>query len=120
KMTIHVLVAVTPAMLQGIIIRSLEKQPDFRISSILPGDDWVDTASRIVPNVVITTSNATDGAADFLFRNARTKVLAIKQDGRHAFLFELAPERLPLGELDCDDLVSTIRNAVGKPTQVDW
>src|SRR5262245_30100970 len=108
-MTIQVLVAVTPAMLQGIIIRSLEKQSDFRITSIVSGGDWVDAASRIAPNVVITTSNATESAADFLFSNARTKVIAIKQDGRRAFLFELAPERLPLGELNPDDLVSTIR-----------
>lgn len=119
-MTVHVLVAVKPAMLQGIIIRSLEKQPDFRITSMAPGVDWTDEASRLAPNVVITTSNATESAADFLLRNARTKVLAIKQDGRRAFLFELTPERLPLGELNPDDLVSTIRKAVGKRVQVDW
>ena len=119
-MTIHILVAVTPAMLQGIIVRSLEKQPDFQITSTVPSSDWAETASRMAPNVVITTSEATESAAEFLFRNARTKILAIKQDGRRAFLFEFAPERLALGELDPDGLVSTIREAVSKRLQIDW
>jgi len=121
-MTIHVLVAVTPSMLQGIIVRSLEKQADFRVTSTAPkkGIDWVEVASRIVPDVVITTSDASERAADYLCRNARTKVLALKQDGRRAFLFQLAPERVPLGELHPDGLVSAIREAVAKPMRVEW
>ena len=119
-MTIHVLVAVTPPMLEGIVIRSLEKQPDFCVTSTVSGSDWVDTASRIAPDVVITTSSATESASDFLLRNARTKVLAIKQDGRRAFLFEFASERLPLGELHPDGLVSAIRAAVSRRMKVDW
>jgi hypothetical protein len=39
------------------------------------------------------------------------RVLGVSADGRRAFLYELRPQRLPLGEISPDGLVEAIRTA---------
>src|SRR5262245_8099231 len=113
-MMVRVLVAVMPTLLEGIIVRALEREFDFRVSlaSLKNGCSWVDVASQMSPDVVITTESADDRATEFLLRHPRTKVLALKDDGRQAFLFKLMPERISLGELSPDEIVRTIRSVV--------
>jgi hypothetical protein len=121
-MAIHVLVAVVPALLEEIVIGSLGRQHDLRIT-LADGttpDGWVKAASQTPPNIVITTAQAGESSADFLLRHPRTKVLALKNDGRNAFLVELKPECRSLGELSPADLVTIVRAAADDTISINW
>lgn len=121
-MVIRVLVAVAPPMLQGIIVRALESCSELRITSVAATNtnNWVEAASRIAPDAVITTVEPDESSAEYIVRHPRTKILAIKEDGRQAFLFELVPKLVPLGELSTDSLLAVIRDAVMKPVNIEW
>jgi DNA-binding NarL/FixJ family response regulator len=120
-MSIQVLVGVMPPLLREIILSSLEKQADFHVTSApADGHEWAAIASRTAPNVVITTASSDQSSIDFLAENPRTRILALKEDGRRAFLFELKPALVSLGELSPDGLIQAVRAAGEKRFQIEW
>ena len=49
---------------------------------------------------------------EVLSRNPRVRMLAVEDDGRRGFLYELRPQRVPLGILDPDQILAAIRGKV--------
>lgn len=49
---------------------------------------------------------------ELLDRYPRMKVLGVAAEGRRGFLYELRPQKVPLGELDPKRLLDAIRSAV--------
>lgn len=68
--------------------------------------------------VIVGLHNAELPATYFelLLERPRMKVLAIEERGGHAWLYELRPERVAIGEVSPDEVVDTIRAAVLRPT----
>ena len=50
-----------------------------------------------------------------LERYPRLRMIAVEDDGRSGFIYELRPQRIPLGEFGEQALVSAIRNAPAFP-----
>jgi hypothetical protein len=68
--------------------------------------------------VVVRDGPDVEGQANDLLTSSRTVgVLAISGDGREAALYELRPNRRPLGEVSPERLVDAIRNAVSVPIE---
>jgi DNA-binding NarL/FixJ family response regulator len=72
----------------------------------------VQAATQARADVVVlgnTGPGGNDDYHDLLYRRPRTKVLAIAADGRRAFLHELQPRVVALGEISPASLVQAIR-----------
>jgi DNA-binding NarL/FixJ family response regulator len=100
----------------GEIVREIvSHQPDLEIAGEV--GDSCELRSLIEPasaNVVIACladePSLGDTYPELLDHHSRLKLLAVHGDGRHASLFRLRPERLPIGDLSPDVLVEAIRD----------
>jgi hypothetical protein len=54
-----------------------------------------------------------DEVVELLYARPRRKVLTVEELGPQAYLFELRPERVDLGELSTTRLVELVREAAG-------
>lgn len=69
--------------------------------------------------VGIEDADAIGACGAILMERPLTKVLAVEADGRHGFLYELRPQRVPLGELSLEGLFDAIREAACRPPTLD-
>ncbi len=102
-----------PLMLRDIVKTIVTDQPDMEVVAELGIDDDVPSvAARTGADFVITSlenSGLHPSCTRLLDAHSRVKVLAIGDDGQHAFLYELQPRRSALGELSPDVLAAVIR-----------
>jgi hypothetical protein len=109
---IRVVLSELPRMLRDIVSETIDRQDDMKVVGDLPAraDAW----DAGVADVVVA-GLADDALADRYTRLMRyhpgLKVLGITGDARSAFLFELRPHRIPLGDASPDGLLSAIRAA---------
>ncbi|PYP59203.1 MAG: hypothetical protein DMD40_03705 [Gemmatimonadetes bacterium] len=99
-------------VLRDIIERTLSAQPDIQIVSGRPSGPA--RLGEYEPDVIVTGLLSSDGdnALERLFdRYPHARVLGIADDGRHAYMTELRPHRVSLGELSPEQLVEVIRRA---------
>ena len=117
-MSVRVLIAQLPRLLQDIVEDLLTHQPDIEVmgsglsEQALPG-----RVATQHPDVVIVAceQDAVEQVARGVLGADPAKVLAVTRGGREACLFELQPRYVSLGEVSPSTLLSAIRSARGSP-----
>jgi len=103
-------------MLRQIVRRIAEDAPELDVVAELP-DAGLDSPEVLSagPDVVITGADraSEDAVMSLLRRRRGVRVFGISADGRHVTLYELRPQRIPLGELAPATLVTAVRG--GQP-----
>jgi hypothetical protein len=104
----HVLLNAFSPMLESIIVDTLSSRQDVTLVSSDPLE-----ASRSGRDVDVVLMSAADpdrldGVTDLLWRWPRSRVVVVASHGRDAVLWELAPRRVPLGELCPATLVDAV------------
>jgi DNA-binding NarL/FixJ family response regulator len=101
-----------PRIMREIIERAVADQPDMEIVGELPASTLPEALDGAGVDVVISGTNYDCASLrELLDERPRLKVLAVADDGRDAFLFELRPTRTRLGEVSPQTIVDAIRNA---------
>ncbi|MGC2776548.1 MAG: hypothetical protein WA418_13045 [Bradyrhizobium sp.] len=112
---IRILVAGMPRMLVDIIEDIVASEPDLTIvGEIDRSTELASAARRTRADVVISRQADSDMEADemaLLLIGRPPKVVAITDDGRQGFVYELRPHRSPLGEMSVERLIAAIRVA---------
>jgi hypothetical protein len=107
-----------PTMLRQLLVRIVAQVPDVDIVAELPDDDLRSPrVAETTADVVVVDSDQAppEDVAALLLARCRTKVLGLSSDGRRAFLHELRPHRVPLGELSPAALVEVLRRGGPQP-----
>jgi hypothetical protein len=102
-------------MMHEIVTDVLSSQPDIEVvangvSPVVSG--MKRTPDDTSPDVIILGERSQRAAVayeDLLYSLPRTKVLAISDDGRESFLYELRPREVALGQLSAEGLLSAVR-----------
>lgn len=102
-------------MLQEIVETVIAAQPDLEIAGTVDHRDQLPEAvSRTGAEVVIVglaRGETAEGYDTLLFAHPQVKLFAVAADGRRAFLYELRPQSVPLGDVSPEELVAAIRSA---------
>jgi hypothetical protein len=110
---VRVILARMPKMLLDILSHIVASELDMVIIGWVSDDeDLAAAAQRTRANVILVGQTAQDERKKYsslLLRRPRVKVVAIAGDGRTALLYELRPQRIPLGEMSADALRKAIR-----------
>ena len=102
-------------MLRDIVRDMIDRQTDMQVvGEVSSRDD--DIASSSVADVDVLVAGLADDSlsepyARLMRRNPELTVLGITGDAKRAFLFELRPHRIPLGDASPDGLLGAIRAA---------
>jgi DNA-binding NarL/FixJ family response regulator len=119
---IQILLVDMPRMVQQMIEQAVVAQPDMHVVATVPERDGLVAAARATrPEFVIfgLPVEEEDGfpaaCIELLAEQPRTKVLGIATVAGNAYLYELRPERTPLGTVAPQDIVSAIRAAAAAP-----
>jgi DNA-binding NarL/FixJ family response regulator len=108
-----VLLVGMPRMLMDIVKDIISDEEDIALVGEVAGcTRLVQAATQTRADVVVlgrTGPGGNDDYRDLLYRRPRLKVLAIAADGRRAFLHELQPRVVALGEISPASLVEAIR-----------
>ncbi len=108
------IVTALPGMLGQIVTEILREQPDMELVDEVPDAALSQAVDRSGAQFVLVGVDAGCEAArlrPMLDRHPRLKVLAVEDDGRRGFLYELRPRRRPLGEMSPPRLVEALREA---------
>ena len=77
--------------------------------------DLIDTSTQPMSSNYVDEENGFPAAcAELLAEQPRTKVLGIEAVAGNAYLYELRPERTPIGAVAPEDIVSAIRTAAAE------
>ena len=110
---IRVVIAEVPQLLGDIITGWLERHRDIEIAGKTSvREEMYELVERSRADVVIVACQDEEISriGDQLFaRRSSPRVLAITDEGRRAYLYELCPRMVPLGEASADRLVAVIR-----------
>jgi hypothetical protein len=102
-------------MLMDIVKNIVVSQDDFYLAGVVVGlDGLLQAAADAQADVIVLGASASAEIKDYhdlLYGRARMKIIAIATDGRTAFLCELQPHLVPLGEVAPSSLIAAIRNA---------
>jgi DNA-binding NarL/FixJ family response regulator len=107
-----------PRILREIVRASVGAGDDFAVLAELPdAEHLADVAAETDASFVITDAvTATPESVERLLTlRPQLRVLGIGGDGRQTFLYELRPQRIPLGEMSPGTLVEVMRVA-SRPT----
>ena len=103
-------------MLRGILTDLVSAQPDMTlIAAPSNATDLLSAAIVAEPRVIILgldQGETDDASREVLRRMPDTKVLAIDASGRRAWLYELRPHQVLIGEISPTSLLETIRQAI--------
>jgi DNA-binding NarL/FixJ family response regulator len=116
---IHILLAGVPPLLVDILRHIVASEPDMTVVGRVGDGDLFAAAQRTGADVILIGQKANDNREqynDLLLRQARLKVLTIADDGKTGSLYELRPQRIPLGEVSADVLCAAIRGRQPLPT----
>jgi hypothetical protein len=99
----------------GEIVRAALHERDVDIVGDLDDESELEfTLARVDADCVIWRNGRRDpAAADLLARHPRLRIIALEDDGKRAFLYELRPRRMPLGELS-PGLLARVVEAAGR------
>ena len=103
-------------MLRQLVRQVAVSGPGVAVVAELPGP-LRDPAAVIAANpdvVILGVDDASEQAVtDLLFTSRAVRVLGISPDAANTTLYELRPQRIPLGELGADALRAVIRGVDG-------
>lgn len=112
---IRILLGDMPPLLHDIVSELVGRQEDMHIVGELDRDRSLgNSVKRHDADVVIlgvATSDVPVDVQDLVYEQRGTKVLAVEADGRHAWLYELRPHQVRIGEVSPRMLIDTIRSA---------
>lgn len=112
---VRILLGRMPRMLRDIVAELVGAQEDMRIvGECAPGSSLRELARRLAPHVIILGVDGHEIPLDarvLVHERMATKVLAVEADGRHAWLYELRPHQVRIGEISSYTLIDTIRGA---------
>jgi hypothetical protein len=101
--------------LHDVLLDLLASQPDIElIDCVLPFG--ASPPDRKAPDVVIVSSRRPDDdelPVRLLYSAPGCRVLALRNDARTSFLYELRPHRVFIGELSHESLLAAVRGAAG-------
>lgn len=108
-----------PTMLGDIVIRSLASHADVEVVRAADADDLASAVQRTGAEVIVGTEGRVPlpEVCSVLDDNPRARVFTLAADATMAWLYELRPERVPLGEVSPSRLADAIRgrtNALGR------
>ncbi len=109
---IRVVLVDMPRMLQDIVRKILSAEPDMQIQAATVAEREIASSPEVrdADVVILAEPEArTDEYAAVLFAHPRLRLVAISDDGRRACLYELRPQRTPLGEMSPGALVQAVR-----------
>lgn len=120
---IRILLGGMPPLLHDIVSDLVGRQDDMHIVGEMDADGSLQSSvRRYDADVVIlgvATSDVPVDVQDLVYEQRGTKVLAVESDGRHAWLYELRPHQVRIGEVSPKMLIDTIRAATASaPAQV--
>jgi hypothetical protein len=93
------------------IVKGATTQSDMEIVLESGGMSGLPALAAAEPDVIILGQDEPSLAAGLLEALPNVKVLAVALNGREAVLYELRPQRVELGEISPQKLVSVIRDA---------
>ena len=95
-------------MLQSIIVEALSQRDDVALVVSDPVDAGVTGSDVDVVLAAAPDPQNPNGLLDLLWRWPKSRVVVVGSSGRDAVLYELAPRKLPLGELSPATLVEAV------------
>jgi hypothetical protein len=102
-------------MLMDIVENIVVSQDDFDLAGkVTDRDGLLQAATDMQADVIVLGALAATEAKDYhdlLYGRPRMKIIAISTDGRDAFLHELQPHLIPVGEVAPASLIAAIRSA---------
>jgi DNA-binding NarL/FixJ family response regulator len=113
---VRLLVVQPRGLLRAVLMDALSRADEVSVEEVLESDaELFPALARTRPHFLIWGDGEPDigGVVPRLFRRyPRLKVLAVIDDGRRGYLWELLPQRFALGELSGDLLVRTVREVL--------
>jgi chemotaxis response regulator CheB len=112
---VRVLLLDLPRMLREVVRNVLDAHPGVTVVAVRPFPVSVlDAVDEAGADLVVLGQGAQHdaGIRELLERRPRVPLVSISADGRQASVSGLRPYREPLGEVDGERLVETIRDAV--------
>lgn len=115
---IQILLVDMPRIVEEMIEQAVVAQPDMHVvGAVRDPDALVRAARETQPDFVIfglppeAEGGFPDGCTELLEEQPRTKALGVAVEASNAYLYELRPERTPLGEVGPEEIVTAIRGA---------
>jgi DNA-binding NarL/FixJ family response regulator len=102
-----------PRMLRDIVAETIAMEPDMEV--VAEFSDATSVASsndRMAVEVVVVGRDDRSLADLLLAQHPQLKIFAVANHGRESSLYEMRPQRVPLGETSPQRLVEEIRKAV--------
>ncbi|HWX30116.1 MAG TPA: hypothetical protein VNZ53_22100 [Steroidobacteraceae bacterium] len=116
---IRIIFAKMPTMLLDILSHVVASEPDMVVMGrVEDEEDLLAAARRTQASVLVVGQTMEDEREKYgtlLLRRPKLKVVAIAGDGKTGLLYELRPQRVPLGEMSADALRRAIR---GQPRSI--
>lgn len=112
----RILIGAVPEILRRILCDALSSEPRFEV--VCASNDEISKAATLSPPDVAVTmiDNGVPESYQELFRSyPGVRLLGLKAHGRDAFLVELQPQKLSLGELSSRDLAGVVLDAANRP-----
>jgi hypothetical protein len=109
---IRVLLAGMPTLMLDILHHVVAAEPDMEIVGSVDVDGLSRAIQPTLPDVVVVGHDAQserDLYLSLLLRRPQLKVLAIDDDGKNGWLYELRPRRIRLGKISARSLTKAIR-----------
>jgi hypothetical protein len=98
-----------PRMLRDLIERTVSEQPDLEIAGEIAEPALDDCPDFLILGV--EDAELPDGYRKLLVSCPRMRVIVVTADRREAFLFELEPRTIRLGELSPETLLEALTRA---------
>lgn len=112
-MTIQVVLVDLGGMLKEIVREILTSEPDVAVTELEGGEEALSLLAEGVNVVILAESspNALPLASRLLVERPHVRVLSLTSSGRECHVYELRPQRVPLGEVSPEALVAAVREA---------
>ena len=108
----RILLVELPPMLRDIIAETIAMEPDMEVVAEVPdASSLMSSFERTEVGVVVVGRDDPSLASMLLAQHPQLKILAVANHGRESSLYEMRPQREPLGEISPQRLVEEIRKA---------
>ncbi len=101
-------------MLRDLATGIVAEQPDMVVVGTYARCEEWQSALQKLPDILVVSISDTDlppACEELMTEQPRLRVIAVAGDARRAYMYELQPRRIPLGEVSPQGLVHAIRTA---------
>ncbi len=115
---IRVIVGKAPRLLGEIVTAVLAKEPNINVIGEAESvGELVELCVRAQPDLVVfgsVNADVEEIGRRVLQQSPRAKVVALAENGRNTFVFELRPHKVEIGELSAEELAQVVTRLVQK------